>query len=187
MADFSISYKIVRANEGGYANNPNDRGGETYKGISRKNNPDLGLWDLIDSYKKFTNFPASLEADTDLQMRVLAFYKDVYWNKLNLPLVADQSIATELFDTAVNTGRGTAGMFLQRALNISNLNQKIYPDLHVDGQVGTETVTALNQHPNPALIMKLLNVMQGAKYIEICEANPSQEEFLKSWMSRVTL
>ena len=35
MANFTIALKKVLKNEGGYANNPNDAGGETYKGISR--------------------------------------------------------------------------------------------------------------------------------------------------------
>lgn len=36
MADFDKAHLEVMGNEGGYANNPVDAGGETYKGIARK-------------------------------------------------------------------------------------------------------------------------------------------------------
>ena len=36
MADFRLAYKKIEAAEGGYVNDPDDKGGETYKGISRK-------------------------------------------------------------------------------------------------------------------------------------------------------
>ena len=36
MANFHIGHSVTMGNEGGYANNPADRGGETWMGISRK-------------------------------------------------------------------------------------------------------------------------------------------------------
>ena len=44
MADFRLAYKKIEAAEGGYVNDPDDKGGETYKGISRKANPDWNGW-----------------------------------------------------------------------------------------------------------------------------------------------
>jgi lysozyme family protein len=35
MADFKQAYQLVLQNEGGYVNDPNDPGGETYKGVAR--------------------------------------------------------------------------------------------------------------------------------------------------------
>lgn len=35
MAIFNSAFKITMGNEGGYANNPDDSGGETYAGIAR--------------------------------------------------------------------------------------------------------------------------------------------------------
>ncbi|RYD50653.1 MAG: hypothetical protein EOP52_13405, partial [Sphingobacteriales bacterium] len=35
MADFLTAYKRTAVAEGGYANDPDDLGGETYKGIAR--------------------------------------------------------------------------------------------------------------------------------------------------------
>lgn len=52
MADFDKAYFRTCKFEGGYANDKNDSGGETYKGISRVHNPKWGGWKIIDSYKK---------------------------------------------------------------------------------------------------------------------------------------
>lgn len=196
MADFKTSYAIVKENEGGYANNPNDRGGETYKGIARKFWEEWSGWKVIDSIKlnmhRLLNadaaaINAALAKDTELQNAVLAFYKQNFWNELSLDQVNSQDIANELFDTAVNMSVNTAGTFLQRALNVLNKNGKDYADLLVDGKIGSKTVGVLNNHKSPARVLKVLNVLQGAKYVAICENNPSQEEFMFGWLNRVSI
>jgi len=52
MADFNQALQMVLQNEGGYVNDPNDPGGETYKGIARKMNSNWIGWQLIDLQKK---------------------------------------------------------------------------------------------------------------------------------------
>jgi lysozyme family protein len=113
------------------------------------------------------------------------FYKVKFWDYLKLDQVNNQKIANELFDTSVNMGQGIAALFLQRSLNVSNRNGKDYPDLQLDGAIGPVTINALNNHPRQEQVLKLLNTLQGARYISICEANPSQEIFMTSWLSRV--
>ena len=51
MADFSKAIPKLLKKEGGYVNNPADRGGETYKGIARKYHKSAFMWTLIDRYK----------------------------------------------------------------------------------------------------------------------------------------
>lgn len=185
MADFKIAYDLTMKAEGGYANNKLDSGGETIYGISRKNFPTWSGWDIVDAAKNLPNFPQSLYTNEELTRKKLEFYKDNFWNKLNLSNLNNQSIANELFDTAVNMGTGVAGLFLQRCLNVSNRGGKDYPDLQLDGNIGMKTILAMNSHPKPNNVLKALNCLQGAKYIAICEANPSQEIFFNSWFSRV--
>lgn len=186
MADFKTAYKITMAHEGGYANNPADTGGETWKGVARNKHPDWPYWATIDLYKTKPGFPNNLHDAPGLQQGVENFYKIKFWDYLKLDQIRDQRIANEMFDTSVNMGQGVAALFLQRALNVSNRNGKDYPDLEVDGNIGPLTVKTMNNHPRPDLVLKLLNALQGAKYIGICEANPSQEIFLNSWLSRVS-
>ena len=184
MADFKTAYKITMAHEGGYANNPADTGGETWKGIARKKHPGWPGWVLVDKAKN-GDFPANLHSVKGLQDMVESFYKSKFWDYLKLDQVNNQKIANELFDTAVNMGQGIAALFLQRSLNVSNRNGKDYADLQLDGNIGPVTISTLNNHPRQEQVLKLLNTLQGAKYIGICEANPSQEIFLTSWLSRV--
>ncbi len=42
----------ILSHEGGYANHPADKGGETYRGISRKANPNWEGWKYIDDVKR---------------------------------------------------------------------------------------------------------------------------------------
>ncbi len=44
MADFKKAFQILEKWEGGYSNHISDTGGETYKGITRKNYPKMSFW-----------------------------------------------------------------------------------------------------------------------------------------------
>lgn len=192
MADFEKAYAVVRKNEGGYVNNPNDKGGETYKGIAFRSWPYWAGWRRINEINASFTPPASMkqredlmEADMYLQQLVHDFFRINFWDSLNLNLVTSQVIAAEIFDTAVNMGLSTAGKFVQRALNVSNKNGKLYPDVTVDGQIGPKTILMINNHPDRKILLKTLNMLQGEKYISICEADRTQEMFYYGWMERV--
>jgi lysozyme family protein len=191
MADFKQGYRVVRANEGGYANDPADRGGETYKGISRNNFPNWQGWNYVDKATQVTKneerINLILEAQPELQKLVLQFYKVVFWDALRLDDIVNQEIGTEVFDTSVNMGKEVGANFLQSALNLHNNNQKEYPDIQVDGDIGPITIDLMNKHTRPKEVLKTLNILQGARYIEICKSNPKMEKFYRSWLSRVTL
>lgn len=113
MANFNIALAKVLKREGGYANDPNDKGGETYKGISRKANPDAKMWILIDKYKKEcggvnTDFKSKLAKDKSITDEVNIIYKTKYWNPFKLDKVLNQKLAEQIFDDAVNRGVGAA-------------------------------------------------------------------------------
>lgn len=192
MADFLTAYKKTAIVEGGYANDRDDRGGETYKGIARNSDGAWRGWPLIDMIKKKVGTSAAAinaeaEKDAQLQQMILDFYKKVYWDVLSLDSLNDQKVASELYDTGVNMGTGRAGLFFQRVLNVCNRGGASFPDLKLDGQVGAKSINAFNSL-NPAdkaMVWRLLNCLQGEKYIAICEANPVQEKFVRSWASRV--
>ena len=188
MADFLTAYQIVKKIEGGYANDKDDRGGETYKGISRVNFPNWKGWPVIDAMKRQTKrFEALLEKNHKLQDLVLDFYKVEFWDELRLDKVNNQTIANELFDTGVNMGTGTAAIFLQKTLNVLNNNGQGYPDIKEDAKVGPLTLGYLNKHKRPGDVLKLLNCLQGARYVDIARARPANEKFMQSWLTRVAI
>ena len=122
MAEFIKAYKKLEVAEGGYVNNPNDKGGETYKGIARKYNPDWVGWSVVDDIKKHhpTTFKGILKATPQLEKYVQELYKIKYWNVLNLDNFKSQSIAEELFDTCVNCGRANAIKIVKKLVGKNN-------------------------------------------------------------------
>lgn len=120
MANFTIALKKVLKNEGGYANNPNDAGGETYKGISRKNHPTWTGWISIDQIKKAhpKGFKTILEHTPELQDKVKDFYKRRFWDELYLDTCGNQELANQAFDMAVNAGIKAGVKILQKVLGI---------------------------------------------------------------------
>lgn len=122
MAEFIKAYKKLEIAEGGYSNNPNDKGGETYKGISRKYNPDWIGWYIVDDIKKHhpTTFKGILKATPQLEKYVQELYKIKYWNVLSLDNFKSQAIAEQLFDTCVNCGRTNAINIVKKLVGENN-------------------------------------------------------------------
>lgn len=119
MAQFDEEFDKVILTEGGYVNDPDDAGGETYLGISRNNNPKWVGWEVIDDIKKkygTKGITARLKKDIALTNSAKLLYKQNYWDVLELDDIPSQSIAHELFDTCVNCGKATAIRIAQQVL-----------------------------------------------------------------------
>jgi len=193
MADFKTAYSKTMGHEGGYTHDPDDVGGETYKGIARKYNGDWDGWVTIDECKKMVScdkFPECLDDKDDLQDSVHSFYKEKYWDVNKLDSISSQAVAEEMFDTGVNMGVGRAAKFLQTSLNYLNRNGSLYNDLTVDGAIGGASLGALNKilsGGDEKILLTMLNVLQGNHYMEYMNKSPSQEKFARGWFKRVSL
>lgn len=122
MAKFDEEFDKVILAEGGYVNDPDDAGGETYLGISRKNNPKWVGWEVIDDIKKkygTKNITSRLKKDVALTNSAKLLYKQNYWDVLELDDIPSQGIAHQLFDTCVNCGKTTAIRIAQQVLMIT--------------------------------------------------------------------
>lgn len=119
MANFDIEFEKLIFAEGGYVNDSDDAGGETYLGISRKNNPKWIGWKIIDSIKKIygtKNITARLKENKSLTNSAKLLYKINYWDVLELDDIPNQDIAHQLFDTCVNCGKSIAIRIAQQVL-----------------------------------------------------------------------
>lgn len=161
--------------EGGYVNDPADRGGETKYGITVATARAYG-------YKG---------AMKDLPLETAKeIYLKIYWTSPRFDRVNEvlPSVAEELLDTGVNCGVAFAKPTLQRALNLLNLQGKYFPDLEVDGIYGSKTIDALKAYyahrgkDGETVLLRVLNTLQGERYISITERNPVQEKFFYGWM-----
>lgn len=172
--------------EGGYANDPDDSGGETFRGISRRNWPAWPGWEKIDRAKlrgaitaKLIN--AAFTGDKEMEQMVAAFYHKNFWRPFEI-LEADGRIMAKLFDTAVNVGVGGAVKMLQRAINrLGPISQ-----LTVDGKIGPKTIAAysLATSGDEICFLDTFCREQEDHYRRIVQRKPSQAKFLKGWLRR---
>ena len=99
MSDFKTAILLTLVHEGGYVNNPDDPGGETNMGISKRQFPGLDIKNLT-------------------QDQAVEIYRDGYWKEL-YSQIESQAIANKLFDLGVLFGVGTAVGILQLTLGIT--------------------------------------------------------------------
>jgi lysozyme family protein len=169
MADFSQAVAKTELWEGGYANNPHDSGGETYRGVSRNNWPNWAGWHIVDLLKAQTNFPKSLDIDSELQGMVIDFYHKNFWNYDG---IIDQDVAWKVFDLGVNVGKVHAVKILQRAVGVNT-----------DGVYGPATESATNRHPYGSLT-PVLRIAAENYHKEIVAIHPEDAGFLNGWLRR---
>lgn len=188
MAVFDVAFDQLRELEGGYVDHPIDRGGETFRGISRRFHPDWSGWEQIDALRKKSNFPRSLENDEVLPRLVRQFYLREYWHQFSGDDIPSQAIAEELLDTGVNLGVRRAVRFLQQSLNLLNRNARDYPDVVEDGHLGPVTLRTLKinlkRDATTHFLLKLMNIQQGDHYIQFMRQDPPQEVFARGWLNR---
>lgn len=179
MAQFKIAFDITNGNEGFYANDIHDKGGETYRGISRKNWPNWNGWAFIDSIKAagphFTvgQINNAIKLNPSIEASVEKFFEKYFWDVLLLDQIMDQQIANGVYDFGVNSGTGTSAKMLQRAAAVK-----------ADGFIGPHTIQAVNA-ANPKEIYDIFCGLRRGFYLQIIERDPSQKEFEHSWMSRI--
>ena len=192
MADFDIALARTLRFEGGYSSNPNDSGGETYRGITRNFHPAWAGWPIIDKAKSSPAFPSSLEANPLVQSLVAEFYRTEFWNKLRAGEIFSQAIANELFDAAVNHGIPPAVKILQQGMNYLTAPPLLF--LTVDGIVGTASINAVNRWLKESSLeylvatnslLSLMLVLRARLYVRIVDNKPSQKIFFEGWIRRI--
>ena len=97
---FDEAFHRVLGHEGGYVNNPNDPGGETNWGISKRSYPSVDI-------KHLTRDGAKV------------IYRMDFWDRVKADQLPD-GVAYQLFDFAVNSGIETAVRALQRAVRVAD-------------------------------------------------------------------
>lgn len=97
---FLTAVDILLNNEGGYANNPNDRGGETNFGISKRSYPDLNIKTLT-------------------RDKAIAIYFRDFWIPAHCEDVPRKAAIAHL-DCAAICGKFWAIRILQRALRVTS-------------------------------------------------------------------
>ena len=168
---FDLALDFVLKWEGGYVNNPVDKGGETNLGITAnalRVAQDKGIVDKSLTVRDLT------------RATVAPIYHDLYWK----PVHAEDrgyDIALVLFDAAVNRGVRTSIRLLQRGLNA------LGGSLEEDGLWGKKTEQELflaeTYYSNGAALAATQK--RSEYYDSIVRSNPSQKAFLTGWKNRL--
>lgn len=113
--NFDKMLKFVLLREGGYSNNPNDKGGETNKGIT---------YQTYNSYRKSRGLsPRSVKYITDEEVRDI--YYNNYYKASGADKIQNPKLAAYVFDTAVNMGVSRAKEFLAKSGNDLNTYEQL--------------------------------------------------------------
>jgi lysozyme family protein len=178
---FDLAFRRTVGAEGGYANDPDDPGGET-------------MWGITATVARAHGYGGPMR---DMPIATAkAIYRAGYWDLIHLDGVdaISPAIAAQIFDTAVNCGAGVPVKFLQRALNAFNRQALDYPDLVVDGLCGSVTLAALRAYlskrgaAGEKVMLAALNAQQGERYLDIVEGRPASEAFVFGWFAnRITI
>ncbi len=144
----------VLKREGGYVDDPTDRGGETKYGISKRSYPQLDIKNL------------TLD-------QALEIYRKDYWNPSRVEKLPD-GLRDDYFDAVVNHGQGNAVKILQKAVN-STRGSKIA----VDGKIGRNTI-----RESKRINKERFKAFRTLFYSAIVFKDESQERFYFGWWKR---
>lgn len=172
MADFTKAFQLMIAHEGGYVNDPDDPGGETYKGVARKIFSKWDGWVKIDMLKRQSGFPANLDKDAELQEAIADFYRVTFWDKMKGDEIFDQSVANSIFDFGVNAGIGTSASLAQMVIGAKT-----------DGVIGPKSIAELNAF-NAEHFLAAFTVAKIARYVSIVKKRSASRKYFYGWVLR---
>jgi lysozyme family protein len=156
---FLNAIEITLKHEGGYVNHPNDPGGETKFGITKRSYTFLDI-------RKLTKDEA-----------INIYFKD-YWAKFNYHLIDNDTIRNKVFDMGVLMGPRRSILLLQRAL------LKQFPTLEQDSMLGNITSRCVNELPFEEFYPHLLNTY-WSHFEKLIKRRPESKVFENGWKRRV--
>lgn len=177
MAKFDLIYPTIQKYEGYYSNVSTDKGGETYAGVSRLYNPNWPGWQIVDSYKnKFPNkvIPYNYKIpDTNLDKLVQQLTYQ-YFLRSGADRINNLAIAAIVTHLYFNSADGIKNV-IQKAVNLIGGNIKL------DNNLGTESITAINNANQLSLYQKIKE-LYIKYYTDLGNREPANRT---GWLNRV--
>lgn len=152
--------------EGGWANDPADKGGPTMKGVT------IAVYTAYRA-KKGKKTPTQQDLKNITQEEWADILKTMYWDRWKADQINSQSIANLLVDWV--WASGVYGIkHPQRVLGVKD-----------DGIVGPKTIAAINNYPDQKALFNKLWLRRKQHFISIANARPANKKFLKGWLNRL--
>lgn len=176
--EFTIGKKGGAGNEGGFSNNPNDKGGATFSGFT------IGTLRRLSAQIHSHDFDKDGDGDIDvedlkkLDWDDLVVMADTYWNPMYDQIV-HPIVAIKTYDFGFNCGTVSGAKLLQKAVNRTLGRDAVV----VDGKFGPKSLSMVNSCGADILLKNLIQVAKE-HYQDIVNADPTQQGFLKGWFNR---
>ena len=170
LETFDEIIEVVLEHEGGYVDDPDDRGGATNWGVTQ------AVYEDFVGYKCDKEEIKNMDEDTA---------KEIYYEKFWKPSRADKlpaEVRETYFDMVVNHGQGGAVKILQQACNNKRKPENY---IAVDGGIGPNTIRAAANLKNWELQVERSGyywnlVFKGSKYTQ----RTTQVKFIRGWIRR---
>lgn len=164
---FYATIPMVLRYEGGFVDDPIDKGGKTNMGITQK---------YLDTYKKKAG--VNINNVKDLTKKdAIGLYK-AEWDARGFGLLDNTDVMKLVYDFSVNSGPQKAIGSLQKVLNQKGHN------LIEDGYIGDKTNKAVNAVDDKWL-KKELQKSRAEHCDDIVDKYPDQKRFIKGWFNRI--
>ena len=176
MSNYKEAVRKVMKSEGGYVNDPDDPGGETYIGVTRVNYTNWEGCPIIDMIRQESvgegDFKKNLKDSSELTEMVEKFYKTYYWDTIKGDDIDNQNIAECIFDFGVNVG-----------VDASSKIAQVVVESKPDGIIGNNTLDAISKSDPDEFLMSF-TCLRIARYAGICKRRPISEKYLLGWINR---
>lgn len=165
---FPAALAYLLHDEGGFVDNPYDKGGPTKYGITMAT---LARWRRqpvsVDDVRSLTPADAT------------QIYYTWYWKPLGCDKLTQPSIPTMILNAGVLFGVGVSAVAAQKAAR-----QAGFPSLAADGHVGPATVAALNSVDPRRFAAAFADELLD-RAVRICDEDPRDERFERDWLTRI--
>ena len=168
MATFESAIETVLQQEGGYVHDPDDAGGETKFGISKRRYPEIEV--------------AALTRE-----QAIALYRRDFWNPL-YEHVGGQALATKFLELTLHLPHQDQRPYYEGDMRGVRLVQQALRSLGdrtvlLDGRFGPNTLQAVKLE-SPQALLAAIRVQQCRYYLALVQAAPEQQKFFSGWIRR---
>ena len=163
------SIRKTMAEEGGYIDNPNRIDQPTNSGITQ---PTLNKYN---QRHPEADFPKNVRELTGQQAEQI--YTELYYNDRNIGNIDNPRIAHAIFDMGVMSNYSNVGRTVQ-----NTINETQGTNLAIDGDIGTQTIQALNNIPENQ-VNRFMEVLIENR-IEYLKGLADWDRYGRGWAAR---